>query len=222
MKQPYDKLTRILSVIAIHFLTFFTAYVYFTYLNGRGGVLSLSNASQYLPEIIMQSFIVNAPILLILILSFVILRKKAAGCLALGLEKKSAKMIVLVLAIVYVMSLTRQLIVYDDKVTIVFKWIYYLVFVAFCEELEYRALMPSILKNRVHKYVEWILPNVLFACAHLIMSMIQGKGLAELMGILCSTLAGYVLMGVLWEWCKRKSGSLWVGVLIHAIMDFGV
>lgn len=91
-----------------------------------------------------------------------------------------------------------------------------------CEELEYRALMPAILKGCVHKYVEWLLPNVLFACAHLMMSMIQGKGFTELLGILGSSIVDYVLMGVFWEWCKRKSGSLWVGVLIHAIMDFGV
>lgn len=157
-----------------------------------------------------------------LLLSFVILRKKTVDYLALGLEKKSAKIIVLVLVIVCVLSLTRQLVVYDDRVTIVFKWIYYLVFVAFCEELEYRALMPAILKDRVHKYVEWILPNILFACAHLLLPMIQGKSFAELLGILGSSILGYVLMGVFWEWCKRKTGSLWVGVLIHAIMDFGV
>ena len=222
MKQSYDKFVRILSVIAIHFLSFLTAYFYFTHLNGSGGILSVSNASQYLPEILMQSFLVNAPILIILLLTFVILRKKAVGYLALEVERKTAKIIVTVLAIVYVLSLARQLVVYDDKVTIVFRWIYYLVFVAFCEELEYRALMPAILKGRVHKCVEWLLPNVLFACSHLVMPMIQGKGFVELLGILGSSIVGYVLMGVFWEWCKRKSGSLWVGVLIHAIMDFGV
>ncbi|MBQ9142072.1 MAG: CPBP family intramembrane metalloprotease [Lachnospiraceae bacterium] len=222
MKQSHDKFIRILSVIAIQCLTFFTAYLYFKYLNENGGILSISKAGQDLPGIITQSLIVNVPILVMLLLSFVILRKKAVDYLALGLEKKSAKIIVLVLVIVCVLSLTRQLVVYDDRVTIVFKWIYYLVFVAFCEELEYRALMPAILKGRVHKYVEWILPNILFACAHLLLPMIQGKSFAELLEILGSSILGYVLMGVFWEWCKRKTGSLWVGVLIHAIMDFGV
>lgn len=37
-----------------------------------------------------------------------------------------------------------------------------------------------------------------------------------------NTIVGYVILGLFWEWCKRKSGSLWVGVLIHAIMDFRV
>lgn len=222
MKQSHDKFIRILSVIAIYFLTFFTAYLYFKYLHENRGILSISKAGQDLPGITMQSLIVNVPILVMLLLTFVILRKKAIGYLTLGLEKKSAKIIVLVLVTVYVLSLTRQLVVYDDKVTIVFKWIYYLVFVAFCEELEYRALMPAILKGRVHKYVEWILPNILFACAHLLLPMIQGKSFAEMLGILGSSTLGYVLMGVFWEWCKRKTGSLWVGVLIHAIMDFGV
>lgn len=188
----------------------------------NGGILSVSCASQYLLKITIQSFGVNAPILIMLLLTFMILRKKAVGYLALGLEKKSAKIIVLVLTIVYSLSLARQLIVYDDKATIMFKWLYYLVFVAFCEELEYRALIPAILKGRVHKYVEWLLPNVLFACGHLVLLMIQGKELTELLGILCNTIVGYVLIGIFWEWCKRKSGSLWVSVLIHAIMDFGV
>lgn len=222
MKYLYDKFVRILSVIAIHFLTFFTAYLYFKYLNENGGILSISKAAQDLPGIITQSLIVNVPILVMMFLTFVILRKKAVDYLVLGLEKKSAKMIVLLLVTVYVLSLMRQLVVYDDEATIVFKWIYYLVFVAFCEELEYRALMPAILKNRVHKYVGWLLPNILFACAHLLLPTVLGKGFTELLGILCSSITGYVLGGVFFEWCKRKTGSLWVGVLIHAIMDFGI
>lgn len=67
-----------------------------------------------------------------------------------------------------------------------------------------------------------ILPNVLFACAHILMPMVQGKSAGEVFGILLNSILGYVLMGMFFEWCKRTGGSLWVSVLIHAMMDFGV
>ena len=129
---------------------------------------------------------------------------------------------IIVLGLVYILSLVRQLLVYDDSTMIVLKWVYYLVFVAFCEELEFRALLPAILKDRCNKYVEWVLPNVLFACAHMLLPLVQGKTVGEVLLILGNTVAGYVILGLFWEWCKRKSGNLWVGVLIHAIMDFGI
>ena len=222
MKQMSEKMIRVLSAIGVFLACFCYAYVYYKYLYENGEMLSVSSASQHPAEFVWQAIIVNVPIIFFLILSFVVCRKKATDYLTLTLGKKSTTIIVLVLGLVYILSLVRQLLVYDDSTMIVLKWVYYLVFVAFCEELEFRALLPAILKDRCNKYVEWVLPNVLFACAHMLLPLVQGKTVGEVLLILGNTVAGYVILGLFWEWCKRKSGNLWVGVLIHAIMDFGI
>lgn len=222
MKWINAKPIRIFGAIGVFLACFCYAYVYYKHLYVNGGMLSVSSASQHPVEFVWQSIIVNIPIIIFLILSFVVCRKKATDYLTLTLGKKSTTIIVLVLGLVYILSLVRQLLVYDDNTMILLKWVYYLVFVAFCEELEFRALLPAILKDRCNKYVEWLLPNVLFACAHLLLPLVQGKNAGELFWMLGNTMAGYVLVGLFWEWCKRKSGSLWIGVLLHAIMDFGI
>ena len=222
MKWINAKPIRIFGAIGVFLACFCYAYVYYKHLYENGGILSVSAASQHPVAFVWQAIIVNIPIIIFLSLSFVVCRKKATDYLSLTLGKKSAKITVLVLGLVYILSLVRQLLVYDDSTMILLKWVYYLVFVAFCEELEFRALLPAILKDRCNKYVEWLLPNVLFACAHLLLPLVQGKSVEELLWILGNTIVGYVILGLFWEWCKRKSGSLWVGVLIHAIMDFRV
>lgn len=82
-------------------------------------------------------------------------------------------------------------------------------------------LMPAILNGYVSPVTEWLLPNLLFAAAHVAIPIVKGAGLSEVVMLFLSGVFGYVLLGCLFEWCKRKSSSLWVGVLIHAIMDFG-
>lgn len=222
MKWICAKPIRVLSAIGVFLACFCYAYVYYKYLYVNGGILSVSAASQYPVKFMLQAVIVNAPILVILFMAVITLGKRALESFDLKVPKKSAQIIVSVLGVLYVASLVRQLIVHDDNIAVLLKWIYYLVFVAFLEEFEFRALIPAFLKERFNKYVEWLLPNVLFACSHLLIPMIQGKSVSELFLILLNSISGYVLLGIFWEWCKRKSGSLWVGVLIHAIMDFGL
>ncbi|MBQ7359983.1 MAG: CPBP family intramembrane metalloprotease [Lachnospiraceae bacterium] len=222
MKLLNSKFCRIISVIVLHIVVCGWSIVYFKHLNESGKLLSTLGASQYLPQITLQSVMVNLPAIILLIVSLLLLKKKAAEFFCFKIEKKIAKILVPVLAVVYAISLVRQLIVYDDQVTQAFRWVYYLVFISFFEEFECRAVMPALLKGRVCKWVEWLLPSLLFAVGHLIMPIVQGKDLAELGMILMSTIGGYTLFGLFFEWCKRASGSLWVGVLLHAIMDFGI
>lgn len=195
MKWICAKPIRVLSAIGVFLACFCYAYVYYKYLYVNGGILSVSAASQYPVKFMLQAVIVNAPILVILFVAVITLGKRALESFDLKVPKKSAQIIVSVLGVLYV---------------------------AFLEEFEFRALIPAFLKERFNKYVEWLLPNVLFACSHLLIPMIQGKSVSELFLILLNSISGYVLLGIFWEWCKRKSGSLWVGVLIHAIMDFGL
>lgn len=84
------------------------------------------------------------------------------------------------LLVLYLGMLTRQILVYGDVSNIIFKWLYYLIFISFMEELEYRAVIPALLKGHVNSKLEWILPNVLFACAHVLMPMVQGKSAGDI------------------------------------------
>lgn len=217
-----NSIKHMLGAIGIHLITFFWAFVYFRYLYLNYEILAVSGASGYLQEITLQSILVNLPIILIFIAVLMKGRKRAADNFHLMVEGKKTVLIVSILVVVYLAMLIRQIVVYDDMSGIIFKWLYYFIFVAFMEELEYRAVIPALLKGHVNSKLEWILPNVLFACAHILMPIVQEKAAGEVLGILLSSILGYVLAGMFFEGCKRVGGSLWVSVLVHALMDFGI
>lgn len=106
------------------------------------------------------------------------------------------------------------------------KWFYFnicclLIFVSFMEEYLYRGLVPALQKNELPKVVEWILPNILFSLSHYIMLFVEPSGIK---GITISALLGFfvttTLFGIIMELLKRKSSSLYIGILVHAIYDF--
>ena len=222
LPQLFEKgAVRVALAVLTTAVSMLYAIVYFRHLYLKDALLGLSGASNYLGGITIQSIIANLPI----IMAFTILLlcvKQPAKKFFLKLEGMRPTVILFALAFLYICSMVRQLVVYDDTSTIIFRWFYYLVFVAFIEEFEFRALIPWILGDRVNKYTQWILPNVLFAVAHCTIPIATGQSALAVFNSLASGALGYILSGIAWEWCKRKTNTLWIGVLIHALMDFGV
>lgn len=69
--------------------------------------------------------------------------------------------------------------------------------------------------------MEWFLPNIIFSGSHYVMLFVDGTGIH---GISPSALIAFfvttVLFGIIMEFLKRKSDSLYIAVLCHAIYDF--
>lgn len=213
---------RVLGVVLIFVGTFISAYLYFRHLYFGKGIISINQASENLLVILEQTFISNLFELGLIVLALIVLKKRFAEMLNLKLDGKRARITVAIVAILYIASLIRQLIIYDDTVTVIARWIYYLVAIALMEEFIFRGIMPAMLQNRVSEKLVWILPSVLFALGHMLMPMVQGLAIAELIETFINSFLGYVVGGLLFEVCKRWSKTLWLGVLIHAFMDFGL
>ena len=81
-------------------------------------------------------------------------------------------------------------------------------------------MFPAILGENFSPPVRWILPNALYALAHSVLMIATGMEVSQIVVNTLNSFLGYVLVGVFLEWCRRKTQSLWGGVLVPALMDF--
>ena len=114
------------------------------------------------------------------------------------------------------------LIVKEDRVSILFSLLYYSVFVAFAEEFLCRDACAWFLRD-FDWPVRYLIPNVCFALLHVFYAAgwqrITG---AALFRFATSDLLGYAIGGCLLQLFKEKSGTLWLPVLLHTLMDYSV
>ena len=69
--------------------------------------------------------------------------------------------------------------------------------------------------------VRYLVPNILFAAMHVFAYADFGAIIASYLArFVCSQMAGLVAMGCLFQYLKEKSGSLWIPVLVHAVLDY--
>lgn len=109
----------------------------------------------------------------------------------------------------------------SDLIHVLYVSVFYLFMVSLIEEYMYRGWMPALVKNVLPKWCLWILPNLIFTLAHYVMifvddTRISDIGISDLVVFFFSTMG----FGLLMELIKRKSQSLWIVVLLHAIYDF--
>ena len=78
----------------------------------------------------------------------------------------------------------------------------YVLFAPVFEELAFRGLLFGVLRRRFHLWTAAILSAALFALAH-------GYGLIGFLSVFWS--------GLIWAWAYERTGSLWTGMIAHAI-----
>lgn len=71
--------------------------------------------------------------------------------------------------------------------------------------------------------LRYLIPNVLFATMHIFSYAGWGMiTLHYLITFVFSQMLGLIAMGCIFQFLKEKSGTIWVPVLVHAILDFSV
>ena len=185
-----------------------------------GSLLSVSRAGEYLGAVTGQTVMVCLPELLFLSGALLVWRKASLRRLSLGLGGTRVQWLTAALTAFYALCLIVQAKRSGDWPTTVFRWIYYFFFIAFLEEFLFRALFPALLHGYGAERLERLLPAVLFALSHSLLPTVTG-GIGAGIRAAASGLLGYTLAGMAWDWLRRRTGSLWPGVLIHALMDFG-
>lgn len=214
MKKKYDLfLSNLIPIVVIIW-----AFLYYRILFINNKLISLDDLSGNIPGIMIQHIIINFPIWILLIIS---LKKIELQKLYLKLPKKGWKILLLALILIYIGLFFYGLTISKHIINTLYISLFYLLFISVPEEFLYRGFMPALQKNNLPKVMEWILPNILFSASHYVMLFVDGSGIR---GISLFQLTAFfittIIFGVVMEFFKRKSNSLFIAVLCHAIYDF--
>ena len=197
------------------------AYFIYTW-KQNGTVISVRNASDNIPGIFRQSLIVSMAAILVILIFFIILRKNFVSEMYLKISEKKQKITVLILTAILLAVTVFCLITKADKITILYNLLYYTVFIALEEELLVRGVCVYLLKDESN-YIRYLVPNILFAAMHLFSYANWGKITSVyVFSFITSQMLGLVLTGCIFQYLKEKSGTIWITVLVHAILDYMV
>lgn len=135
-----------------------------------------------------------------------------------GLCYESKKESCILLAIMALLFILHN----DFTITGVYKFFFYLVVVAFGEEFIYRGFLYNRLKYN-SKVVAIILSGVLWGIGHAIMpSILNNFSVVQLLLLMSNGIGGGILMGWYFIYIQEKSKTLWIPILVHAILDYTV
>lgn len=168
-----------------------------------------------------QNVLINFPPLCLLLLCALFYRRDCPNVLGLQIKSKKGRISVCILVVVYLallpLGLFRGLF---PALNMVYGWVYYFVFLAFAEELVFRAALPTFItkSNLSEKYV-WGVPAVLFGMMHAVLPLVT-RGLTAGVRALLFDTVGYALLGGVFYALYQWSGTLWMPILLHAALDY--
>ena len=221
-KKALSLPVRIIIIFLICTADILTA-AYFIYTwKQNGTVISVRNASDNIPGIFCQSLAVSMAAILVILIFFIILRKNFVSEMYLKISEKKQKITVFILTAILLAVTVFCLITKADKITILYNLLYYTVFIALEEELLVRGVCVYLLKDESN-YIRYLVPNILFAAMHLFSYANWGKITSVyVFSFITSQMLGLVLTGCIFQYLKEKSGTIWITVLVHAILDYMV
>lgn len=211
--------------IAVAIAVFEYVWIYLCYggLNKLGDLVSVSSISQeVLLQALTQHFLVGLPVWIILVVCYGVFGREGLHTLGFVWSKRSRKYPCILAAAVYFTLLVAALWqTKHDVMTVVYQWVYYVLFVALLEEIMYRGLMPLLLeRTKLPELYVWIVPGILFAMMHTVMPLIRNGFDFGFLNTVFSSIGGYTLVSCGFYFLRRWSGSLWLPILIHAAFDF--
>lgn len=181
---------------------------------------SLRNASEHLLPLLSQNLIASAFSGLLLLLAFFSLKEKFLSAMCLGLKGKMQKAGAVGFAAVLVGMTIAGIVIKKDPVTVIYNLLYYFAFVAFAEEFVFRGLCAYLLRD-CSRNVRFLLPNILFAMAHLFAyNNFEALTLEQVLSFAISSVLGLTIMGCIFQAVKEKTGTLWLPILLHTVCDF--
>ncbi len=185
-----------------------------------GELLSISHASEYLFPLLKQAVIVN--LFSIGLIAWFALKLRSDFPSELWLQIKGKKQIVsvsILIGVLVVMTIVG-IAVKKDPVMVLCNLFYYIFFIAFMEEFVFRGVSCYLLDDFSRK-VKYFLPNIIFAGIHIFAyNEFEAFALNDIVNFFTSDFLGLFLGGCIFLYLKEKSGTLWVPILVHGIMDF--
>lgn len=188
----------------------------------NGTIISVRDVSTDLGGILGQNIIVSAIAIFLFLLTLICLREQFTEAMYMKISgKRQRNALFICLGVLIVMTFVA-LVMKEDKITVLYSLLYYTVFVAFTEEFVVRDVCVYLLRAE-NKWVCYLVPNLLFAGMHLFAYADWGKiTLSYVISFVTSQMLGLVVIGCLFQFLKEKSGTIWVPVLVHAILDYSI
>ncbi|MCR4713056.1 MAG: CPBP family intramembrane metalloprotease [Treponemataceae bacterium] len=189
----------------------------------ESGVLVPSTAASVnLLGIFVQNLVTSAFPILVLIVFLVILKRSFADEMYFKIKGKISVIVVLALAAILLGITIYCLFSKHDKITVLYNLFYYVFFIAFFEEFIFRDLFPFLLKNE-KTLIRYLIPGIMFGLIHVFNYLgWQSITTNQVVQFITSQMLGYIAFSCVVQFLKEKSGTIWIPVLVHAIMDYSV
>ena len=202
-------------VISIAVGIFQFALLYFTIYLALKNIMLISQNSVTWNNITMK-FLEDYSAMLLLPTILIIINRRHLSDFGLCYESKREIFILLVILILLFICHN------DFTITGLYKFLFYLVVVAFGEEFIYRGFLYNRLKCN-SKVVAIILSGTLWGICHAIMpSIIHNADIGKYLLSMCNEIGGGIVFGWYFIYLQEKSKTLWIPILIHAILDYTV
>ncbi len=144
-------------------------------------------------------------------------RKNLISKLELGSGYKSIVISFLAAALYYYMYLDAKLGIEDNHV--LYEWLYYLLGVAFLEEMLFRVILPTMISDSCGNLLAVVISNFLFAILHLVVPIATEMSSMHFVDYINCVL-GPFLLGLMFSGLKICFGSVVPGIFFHAAIDF--
>lgn len=214
-------LLGILAATAIGIIQFLDVFLLYRRIQ-NGEAISVRLSSGQPAAFLLQCLLEFLFPAVLLILFALVLKRDFFSGMYMTLKGKWQWIIAAVLAAAIFALSVYGLIIKPDKLSILLSLFYYFVIVAFAEEFVIRDACTYFLRDASWP-LRYLLPNFFFALPHLFnyagWGDISGR---MLLGFLFNGVLGYVFGGCLLQLFKEKSGSIWLPVLLHCLMDYSI
>lgn len=160
------------------------------------------------------------PTLILLVITLLKFRKDFAREMYLNISGKWQKTLAAVLLIALAGITIFCLVMKEDKVTILYNLLYYVIFIGFTEEFLVRDVCTWILRKE-KGIVRYLVPNLAFAAMHLFSYANWGRiTIPYVLTFVTTEMVGLICMGCAFQSLKEKSGTIWLPVLLHGFLDY--
>ena len=212
----------VLAVLGIGALELLSTFLLYRGVQS-GSVLSVRHAAAQPMAFLLQCLRECLLPAVLLILFAALLKKDFSSALYFRLRGKWQRTAAAILAAAILGFTLYGLAAKPNKASILVSLLYYLVVIAFSEEFVTRDACTWFLRDSSWP-LRYLLPNAIFALLHLFLYAEWGEIGAEVLirFFTTGTFFGYVSMGCLFQLFKEKSGSIWLPVLLHGLMDYSV
>ena len=186
----------------------------------NGALIPALSASTNISGMCVQNLITSAFAILLFIIFLVILKSRFADEMYLKINGKISVITIFVLVTILLGFMIFCLITKQDKITVLYNLFYYAFFIAFFEEFIFRDVFPFLLKEE-KTVLRYLVPAIMFGLIHIFNnSGWQSITAYQVIKFITSQMLGYIAFSCLVQFLKEKSGTIWIPVLVHTIMDY--